>query len=130
MVWGALHGLGAVLLRGVERSSLYEKIPVVLKQMWVFAFVCFAWVFFRAETVADAWTVLGGVGRFAWEDPRFPVLMLVWLALVWVYQWLSESRMSRWLSCPPVQAAIVIGMLLYLCFAPGSAEQPFLYFQF
>ena len=130
LVWGLLHGVGAVLMRGVERSPWYERIPAVFKRVGVFAFVCFTWVFFRAETLADAWTVLRGAGRFAWEDPRFPVLMLAWLALIWTYQWLSESSVKDWLRCAPVQIALVVGMLLYLCFAPGSAEQPFLYFQF
>ena len=55
MIWGALHGLGIVLTRELERSTLYrERVPKLVKQLGVFAFVSFTWIFFRADSLGDA----------------------------------------------------------------------------
>ena len=50
VVWGALHALGRCCTRGLERADWYtQKVPKLFKQAWVFVFVCFAWIFFRAR---------------------------------------------------------------------------------
>ena len=48
VVWGALHALGRCGTRGLEQADWYkQKVPRLLKQTWVFVFVCFSWIFFR-----------------------------------------------------------------------------------
>lgn len=51
VIWGGLHGLYLVLERLLCRKRSIGTIPTFLA-------VCFAWIFFRAATVADAFTAI------------------------------------------------------------------------
>jgi D-alanyl-lipoteichoic acid acyltransferase DltB (MBOAT superfamily) len=66
IIWGALHAVGRVLTRELERSSSYrERVPTFVKQLLVFAFVTFTWIFFRAQDplpVVDVDVGPGSVG--------------------------------------------------------------------
>ena len=53
IIWGLLHGLFLVLERG-NWGALLERLPSVLKHMYVLFVVITAWVFFRAETLDDS----------------------------------------------------------------------------
>ena len=56
VIWGAIHGvmLGFERLQGKE--SLYRHLPGPMRTAITFVIVCFAWVFFRAETLPAALT--------------------------------------------------------------------------
>jgi D-alanyl-lipoteichoic acid acyltransferase DltB (MBOAT superfamily) len=131
VAWGALHAAGYALTRGLERSAFYcNQVPRLAKQVATFCFVTFAWIFFRAETFGDAWTVVTGIFEFTWADPACPLLMLALIFSVWLYQYVYESK-ARWLLEPaPVRGAMVVAMLLYMALFAASSEQPFIYFQF
>src|SRR5437016_682704 len=87
VIWGALHGLGVVITRELERSAAYrERIPKFVKQAGVFIFVCFAWIFFRAESLSDASWIVQRIFTGAWQSPQIPALMLALVALVWLYE--------------------------------------------
>jgi D-alanyl-lipoteichoic acid acyltransferase DltB (MBOAT superfamily) len=131
VIWGALHAVGRVLTRELERTSLYrDKVPTVVKQALVFAFVTFTWIFFRAKTLDDAWTIVTGIFSPGWGDPGFPLLALGLVLAVWAYQFLYESR-ARWvLELAPVRVGLAVCMMLYLAIVPGSKVQAFIYFQF
>ncbi len=48
VIWGGLHAVGRCLSREVEQTYFYkERIPRLVKQMLVFTFVTFTWIFFR-----------------------------------------------------------------------------------
>ena len=50
---------GILLTRELERSGVYRKrVPTIVKQAWVFAYVCFAWIFFRAASLSDAMLIV------------------------------------------------------------------------
>jgi D-alanyl-lipoteichoic acid acyltransferase DltB (MBOAT superfamily) len=129
-IWGVLHGLGVILTRRLERSTFYrERIPTLLKQTWVFLYVGFAWIFFRAESVSDAFLIVTRICHAAWSSPEIPALMLLLVGLVWLYQFLYESRLRRVLRFGFVRVGLAIGMLLYLCFCSAGGGA-FIYFQF
>ena len=129
-IWGLLHALGVILTRGLERSAFYrDRIPRLVKQAWVFLYVCFAWIFFRAESVSDAMLIIDRIGRSAWTSPQVPALMLALVGLVWVYQFAYESRLRRVLSLSFVRVALAVAMMLYLCLC-SSGGGAFIYFQF
>jgi len=131
VIWGILHGGGACLLRSLEHSTWYrQKFPTLLKQLMVFAFVCFAWIFFRAADVADALTVVRGICRGGWQDPGFPLLGWALLAAVWSYEWLCESRYRTIVAAGWFNLLLAAGMILYLIVMPGGGDQAFIYFQF
>jgi len=133
IIWGALHAVGRVLTYELERSATYrEKIPTFLKQLAVFAFVCFAWIFFRASSTADAWLVITRIFSSGWGDPQFPVLMGILIAAVWMYQLMysSPTRFKNFLDMPAVRVGLAMTMIVYLAIVAQPGSKAFIYFQF
>ncbi len=129
-IWGMLHAVGVMITRELERSAFYrDRVPALVKQAGVFVYVCFAWIFFRAVSVADAWLVISRIGRAAWGSPEIPALMLLLVGLVWIYQLTYESRFRRLLETAPLRVLLAVGMVLYLCIG-SSGGGTFIYFQF
>jgi alginate O-acetyltransferase complex protein AlgI len=131
IIWGALHALGRIATRELERSEFYrKKIPRIVKQVTVFSLVTFAWIFFRATSLDDAFVIISRIFGTVWSDPQFPLLMLLLILSIWLYQFLYESRLRIVLQSSAVRIAMVIGMILYLFLFAPSGNQPFIYFQF
>ena len=71
VIWGALHGIYRVVgaLTSSKRDALISKLGLstdsrlvrTLRRVTTFILVCFAWVFFRANTIADAFTLVGAL---------------------------------------------------------------------
>lgn len=130
MIWGALHGLGVLITRELERSRFYrERVPRLLKQFGVFLFVTFTWVFFRADSLSDAILIVRRIFTGAWQDPQIPALMLVLIGLIWLYQFLYESNAREWLKASFVRVSVAVCMVVYLCLC-SSGGGAFIYFQF
>ena len=131
VAWGALHALGYSVTRSLEASPFYrQRVPTFVKQLGTFSFVSFAWIFFRADTFADAWLIVTRIFRFAWIDPACPILMLAMILAVWLYQALFESKARLLLRPAPVRIGLVVLMLLYVALFGASTGQEFIYFQF
>ena len=130
IIWGALHGLGLAGTRELERSAFYRKrVPKLCKQAGVFSFVSLTWIFFRADTLSDAWLIVRHIFTAVWQDPQIPALMLAWVALVWLYQGMCESRLREMLKLSFVRVGLAVFMICYLCFC-SSGGGKFIYFQF
>lgn len=56
ILWGAAHGIFVVITRRFAR--FFEKLHPALNWLLTFSFVNVAWVFFRADTISQAVTVL------------------------------------------------------------------------
>ncbi len=129
-IWGILHAAGVMLTRELERSPFYRhRVPLFLKRSWVFLYVCFAWIFFRANSLSDAGTIVNRIFDAAWRSPQVPALMLALVGAIWLYQLTWESRFRAILKYSPLRVAMAAGMMLYigLCSTSGQA---FIYFQF
>lgn len=63
VVWGALHGL--VLMAETQFDFSKPKSPLLNGWNWLrtFVIVCLAWVFFRANSIQDAFYVLGEIAN-------------------------------------------------------------------
>ena len=69
VVWGALHGIYQIIgrltsgarARLIERSGRDEKHPAVvwIRRVITFILVSFAWIFFRANTISEAFSLVG-----------------------------------------------------------------------
>ena len=130
VIWGVLHGLGVMITRELERSAFYrERVPKLLKQAGVFAFVSFTWIFFRAESLNDAGFIIQRIFTAAWESPQIPALMLALVALVWLYEFCYESNVRELLKTSWVRVGVAMFMVLYLCLC-SSGGGAFIYFQF
>jgi D-alanyl-lipoteichoic acid acyltransferase DltB (MBOAT superfamily) len=131
VIWGAVHALGRFVTRELERTPFYrEKVPKLVKQLLVFTFVTFAWIFFRAEGIGDAWVIITRIFDSGWANPNCPVLALVLVLMVWIYQFVYESRLRWILDLTPIRVGLVTGMILYLAVFAPSSEQGFIYLQF
>lgn len=65
VIWGAIHGVLIVL---ESLNSKYKflpfKLPGFISSIWTFSIVCFAWIFFRANTVHDSFTIIKNIFDF------------------------------------------------------------------
>ena len=130
LIWGLLHGAGVIGTRELERSAFYrQRVPKLAKQAGVFLFVCFAWIFFRATSLGDAILIVRRIFTAPWHDPQVPALMLLLVALVWLYAFLYESGWRELLKLAPLRVATAVFMIVYLgvCSSGGGT---FIYFQF
>ncbi|HEX9151874.1 MAG TPA: MBOAT family O-acyltransferase, partial [Flavobacterium sp.] len=74
IIWGALHGFYQVF--GLLADKLKEKIPslslkpgplqIIFQIGLTFILATFAWIFFRANSVQDAFTIVNGI--FTWKS--------------------------------------------------------------
>ena len=130
VIWGTLHAVGIMITRELERSAFYrDQVPQFVKQVGVFAFVCLAWIFFRANSLGDALLIVNRIFTAVWRDPQIPVLMLVLVGLIWFYQLCFQSRFREILQTGFVRVGAAVFMMLYLCIC-ASGGGAFIYFQF
>jgi D-alanyl-lipoteichoic acid acyltransferase DltB (MBOAT superfamily) len=65
IIWGALHGLFSIIEKGLglERKQLAGKLSfrTFLNTIITFIMVDFAWIFFRANTLSDAWVIISSI---------------------------------------------------------------------
>ena len=131
VIWGVVHALGRCVTRELETTSFYQqKVPRIVKQLLVFGFVTFAWIFFRAESITDARLIVARIFSSGAADPYCPLLALALTFAVWLYQFVCESRLRRLLEPRAVRIAIIILMILYMAIFAASSEKPFIYQQF
>ncbi|OPZ73278.1 MAG: Peptidoglycan O-acetyltransferase [bacterium ADurb.Bin478] len=150
LVWGALHGfysLSAVWTRAGRKALTtrlgLEHRPGLLKLMRVavtFHLVCFAWIFFRADTLADALTLLKNMLIFSADHQSVALgrvetaVAIGALLILESVQWLQRrGSIDRLLREKPVvlRLAVYSGLLLLiLLFGRMETEQQFIYFQF
>lgn len=146
IIWGIFHGLCLVIerLTGLGRRSPRSLAETVLRRALTMLLVVIGWVFFRAENMTQAWTMLramfiptGGplddVALASLTNQR--TLLLVFGCLVVLMPpWLVMGRLIQRYDSKP--AAILRFAVLFV-FAPYAAIavaagtfSPFLYFQF
>ncbi|PYJ63278.1 MAG: hypothetical protein DME24_01745 [Verrucomicrobia bacterium] len=119
-----------ILTRELERSVFYRRqVPPLAKQLCVFVFVSFTWIFFRAGSLGDALLIVHRIFTAGWGDPQIPALMIGLVTLAWLYQFIYESRWRNLLQSGLVRVGVAVLMALYLslCASGGGA---FIYFQF
>jgi len=133
VLWGIVHGVGRVATRELGfLSSLIGRMPRFVQQAGVFLFVTFAWIFFRARTVGDGCLIVLRILTSGFADPRFPVLLLVPIGVVWIYQLLEnrETPAPRFWDRLPIRVGIAFFMIAYLALVSQPSAQSFIYFNF
>ena len=126
---GVLVGLNRTLGQAGPDGgfSLYkptESVRVLLDNLGILE------LFSTAESLGQAVEILQRIFTTGWTDPRMPLLLLLLVVSVWIYQFVYESSLRSWLEKPPVKVGLAAVMILWmLLFAPGGGE-PFIYFQF
>jgi len=142
VIWGLLHGLFLAFHRWVlggdvpDAAVRWREWPNVLV---TFVVVNIAWIFFRAETLADSFGVIRGLfrftsGRLEWSDVLLvAALFAVMVAIDFVQRRMAvgqiEGAVERRLPSPALGAAAA-AMILSIVMFSGGSPQPFIYFQF
>ena len=154
LIWGLLHGGYQVLGRLVKPVTrpIREKLdasPLALiakwlRMGWVFVLTNITWVFFRADSLGHALTILrqmGAPGTFGGPEVFGMVQSQLWLLLgclaalfVWDLTYKKYDLVERLSRCVWLRYAVwTVLILLVLCFGAygtGYNAAEFVYFQF
>lgn len=95
-----------------------------------------AWVFFRADTIGDAWGYLSGIivnplmpKNFAWFGYDIRIALILFIGLEWIgryqFNWLDRLQ-GQWYRYP---VYIITGFLIVFWGVFSEAKE-FIYFQF
>lgn len=155
IVWGLLHALFFLPLLLAHRNRTHiESVAVgnslpslseFLSMVGTFALVCAAWVFFRADTVSEAWAYLSHMmSRSLFSAPYFiepdtanhvlPKSLLALITMLILTEWWARNRrfalehLEQTVGTVP-RFGVYVSLLL-LIFWFGGQEQVFIYFQF
>jgi alginate O-acetyltransferase complex protein AlgI len=141
VAWGAIHGTALVAERWwtgrpgrVERAASSWRLAA--QRFVTFQVVCFAWIFFRSDSFADAWDVIHRLFS-AWGEPSPLVTggvlaaIAVGLGSQYLPRHLPLQVMARFSRLPiPAQAAVLSLALLVIHAMGPEGVAPFIYFQF
>ncbi|MGN0211803.1 MAG: MBOAT family O-acyltransferase [Muribaculaceae bacterium] len=141
--WGGMHGVGLMVHKAL-RPWLGRIADTRLTRAACWAvtmiFVSLLWVFFRADTFADALTIIGNafgsfdaahIAPFVAERATWCVMMVVIIAThAMPIEW--HARASRWfVGTPWIVKLLLFALVVQLTIQFMSAEvKPFIYFQF
>ena len=142
--WGGMHGVGMALERARAETRRRRGIPDpgrtagarALQRAGVFVFVSVAWVFFRADSIGAAfsvlWRLVAGLGSLG-SAVTWPVVGLVVLGVAIQYVPRGfverlEGGLSR-IGWAGQAAVLAVGLFLIDTLGPQGAAE-FLYFKF
>lgn len=154
LVWGALHGIyqiaaGSKSGKEVQKRNLVHR---VFKTIITFALVDFAWLFFRAESVSQAFAVLGRIffsfnlkemtyyGSYLLGGTKLHLILILFgIVIVFFIDFLHEKKVSieqftarsvniaiRW----SAYVAITLLLLWVIVRNYGQAASTFIYARF
>ena len=150
IVWGLLHGF--YLLISVATQTWRDKIAGFFFSGWLkgmrrvwqtfvtIHLVCFAWIFFRANSIQDAFAIIRSifspgstktmdyVEGFNLKEKLFILACIVLMELI-------QTNKKDWLkffaqSPLPVRWAVYYGFIFFILFFGAYKTQQFIYFQF
>jgi alginate O-acetyltransferase complex protein AlgI len=152
IVWGFLHGAYLIVTQSLSpaarrlgralRAERFPRSVNALKIAVTFALVTIAWIYFRANTVEDAWFItwhllpLGRLDPFVLKVGGFsrataPYLALFIVAMFVVEWWIAHpERTPRLWSSPRFRALSYNACLYCIVFFGFFGHRDFIYFQF
>ena len=142
IIWGGLHGLALGVERWIKETS--PGTPGAMRRalggIWTFHFVCFCWIFFRADSMDAVGSILSQIA-FDFRPEVFPEFLsgyapvLFWMALGFGLHLLPKSwersAQQAVTALPLAGKAALITLIVALVMQVKSSDvQPFIYFQF
>ena len=149
VLWGGIHGAALAVhkltmslfpgfkAQGQDMSSPWRRILGVLITFHV---VCFSWIFFRADNMEVAWTVLRQIFsrfnghiflEFLSGYRAIVFLMAVGYLLHFMPKRMEERFQEAVARLPMLLKALFVSLLIWLVMQVKSGDiQPFIYFQF
>ena len=141
VVWGWLHGVALAIERYLRQEGFLRKIfdhrPgwTWLRRIVVFHLVCLSWVFFRAESLSSALSLLRGLGHWAWQPEylvalKFLALFAGPMLLIDLYLERSGQEYIFQESTPAARVAFACGVIVLISLFSANQANAFIYFQF
>ncbi len=137
--WGLYHGVGQVI-GAYKRTHLPQRTetPLLLlgQRASTFALVCVGWVFFRSDSMATAFTMLGRLIVGWGTGPELVNILVVGsIALMLALQYAPPApglEIQKRLSVlhPAVLGLVFAGALFVIATLGPTGVAPFIYFQF
>lgn len=154
ITWGFLHALYMLpaVLSGTNRNNLdtvamgkmFPSVKELFQMATTFCLVVFAWIFFRAEDMSQAFSFISGIfsiSLFQMPDIHAitvlqiqPYILLVFLIMFVVIEWLGRSQKYalagfalKWPKLLRLAFYYIMAMTIFLFAGKG---QQFIYFQF
>jgi alginate O-acetyltransferase complex protein AlgI len=141
LVWGAIHGGWLAFERALGKDSAWRRLPAAMQVAITFGVVLVAWVFFRADSVAQAFAyvgcMFGGGGADAAAtalnlgatlfDPQLMSAFVVAAAIAFAapqsWDWTRRLTLPRVALCMLLLVAALLAM-------EHQPYNPFIYFIF
>lgn len=149
VLWGGIHGIGQAIESAIPKKERKKKLFIdIVKGVVVFTIVTISWVFFRAQSIPDAWHVLtnGFVGissPIAYLRAGFTnmgmgveklVICFISIALLFAYDLFSQKRdVIEFISTRKKvisNGVYILIVLLIIAWTPLDSGTEFIYFQF
>ena len=142
VVWGLIHGFGLVAVRSwaalrkrLRRERRTDKLSGIVSVAITFHFVCFAWIFFRAETLERALAVLCQIVALSTDTSNLPFPIVFIIAIGFVIHWAppgwSKALRDGFVRLPsPAQACLLFVTALGLYLVASTDVVPFIYARF
>lgn len=147
IVWGALNAVYflPLLIRGKNRSNtdtvaegrILPNVREVFQMVFTFVLVCFAWIFFRAENVAQAFQYIKGIfehpflpSNYSLFSPNKLILVVAFLVLDWIGRDKGLAVSLAGIRKTPVRYTAYFALALLIALFGVLNETDFIYFQF
>jgi alginate O-acetyltransferase complex protein AlgI len=142
ILWGALHGAALAVERFWKET--FSAAPGMVRQalggLWAFHFVCFCWIFFRAQDLSTVQAMLSQI-FFHFQPQIFtdfiegyaPVLF--WMGVGYLLHLMPESAEQKAQNVVtalplPLKALLITLFIAFVMQMKSAQVQPFIYFQF
>ncbi|WP_214073509.1 MBOAT family O-acyltransferase [Mucilaginibacter sp. dw_454] len=135
LVWGGIHGCLLIAYQLMKRLGIRIEIPRMIKWLLTFNLICLAWVFFRANSVHEAFYIIHQICTLANLHYTARGIMqpaeLYYCALIIIALVVSEHYLSGYAQFSKAKL-ITASLLLFVgCYFLGVFnEAQFIYFQF
>jgi len=143
VVWGALHGMYLIIERNlriwIPDAPIWHYLPVkLILGLLTFALICLTWVFFRAETFGQAFSIVAAMlgadlnTATLTLDKGYIFLTVITMSLILFIHWVMRDTSLEEVAarCPAwLQSLVLVGILTAIIITPGE-DRAFIYFQF
>jgi D-alanyl-lipoteichoic acid acyltransferase DltB (MBOAT superfamily) len=136
-LWGVLHGFFVSLFPGKNTTDIGTKkgggIGVYARVAATFLLVTFLWVFFRAPTIHDAFSYIGGIFAFSGMSlsTGLNATEFILAILLSIFMFVAEARIKRFYFGSDLLFYVTLFLSIIVCYFLGVVgETKFIYFQF
>ena len=145
VVWGGIHALYLIFSIATKKyreiiiktTRLKQSVLTIIKIIITFNFICFSWIFFRANTLTDAWYIVSHLFK---DWPRvfidtgsmsYGVLGIMVLLFIEILQYKKKISLNSFFEIPILARWCVFYMLIFSIILTGvDSDSAFIYFQF